>query len=172
MSGAAVAALQFASHRRLVVDDVGATTFCCYLSHDPLSTHNHPLKPHPTHTPPPTKQKMKELAVYLMLVLGGNATPSAAEVKAAAEAAGVVTDDGAVEQVLAAVAGKDLDAVVAEGRKKLVNIGGGGAAPAAAAAGAAAPAAGGAAAKKEEEKKEEEEEVGGAGGLFGDDDEW
>ncbi len=113
---------------------------------------------------------MKELALYLLLKLGGKAT-DAAGIKAAAEAAGIAVDDAAIEQVIAATADKNLDEIVEAGRKKLVNIGGGGggggAAPAAGAAGAAAP-------KAEEKKKEEEpeEEVGGAGGLFGDDEEW
>jgi large subunit ribosomal protein LP2 len=114
---------------------------------------------------------MKELALYLLLTLGGK-TADAAGIKGAADAAGIAVDDEAVSTLLAAVEGKDLNEIVEAGRKKLVNIGGGGAAPAA--AGAAAPA-GGAAEKKEEKKKEEEpeEEVGGAGGLFGgDDDDW
>jgi len=113
---------------------------------------------------------MKELALYLLLALGGKSTDAAA-IKAAGEAVGVTVDDEAISNLAAAVEGKDLDAVIAAGRKKLVNIGGGGGGAA-----AAAPAAGGAApaAVKEEKKKEEEpeEEVGGAGGLFGDDEDW
>jgi large subunit ribosomal protein LP2 len=61
-------------------------------------------------------------------------------------------------KVVSELAGKDLEALIAEGSSKLATMpagGGGGAAPAAAAAGgAAAPAA----AAKEEKKEEPEEE--------------
>jgi large subunit ribosomal protein LP2 len=48
---------------------------------------------------------MKELAAYLLAVLGGKAG-SAKDVKAILSAAGVEADSDAVDQVLAAVDGK------------------------------------------------------------------
>lgn len=50
--------------------------------------------------------KMKELAVYLLLVLGGNAAPSAADIKTAAESANITVDEEAITQLKAAVEGK------------------------------------------------------------------
>jgi len=115
---------------------------------------------------------MKELAAYLLALVGGKAG-SAEDIKSICAAASVTASDDEIAAVLAAVEGKDLAALIEEGKKKLVNVGGGGGggggggAPAAAAGGAAA--GGAKEEKKKEEKKEEEEEVdmGGAGGLFG-----
>merc|ERR1712063_123133 len=102
-----------------------------------------------------------------MLLVGGNAAPTADDIKKVLSAGGEA-DDEALTRLMAAVEGKTIDDIaqlVTEGSKKLVNIGGGG---------GAAPAAGGAAAavvEEEEEEEEEEEDVGGAGDLFGGDDE-
>lgn len=49
---------------------------------------------------------MKELALYLLLVQGGNASPSAADVKAAGDKVGISTEVEAIEAVIASVAGK------------------------------------------------------------------
>lgn len=74
---------------------------------------------------------------------------------------GVEADAEKLSKLLSEVAGKDLNELIAEGKKKLASL------PAAGAVVAAAPAAGGAAAaggapaaKKEEKKEESEEEVG------------
>jgi large subunit ribosomal protein LP2 len=115
---------------------------------------------------------MRHLAAYLLLVLGGNASPSAADIKSVLSAAGIEADDADIGRLLPAVEGKDLNALIEAGKKKIVSVGGGGAAPAAGGAAAGAGGAAPAAAKKEEKKEEEEEEVGGAGGLFGDDDDF
>jgi large subunit ribosomal protein LP2 len=79
---------------------------------------------------------------------------------------GVEADSAQLSKLLSEVAGKDISALIAEGRKKLASLPAAGVA-AAPAAGAAAPAAGAApAAKKEEKKKEEsEEEVGSEGSM-------
>ena len=96
---------------------------------------------------------MKELAAYLLLTLSG-ATPSADKIKETLKAVGIETTDEEISRLTTSLEGKDLDTIIAEGRKKLVNIGGGGGGGAApAAAGAAAPAAGGAAKPAKEEKK-------------------
>jgi ribosomal protein L12E/L44/L45/RPP1/RPP2 len=105
---------------------------------------------------------MKYIAAYLLAVLGGNDAPTAADVGAILKSADIEVDDAAVDAVLKAVDGKDLNTVLTDGTKKLVKIGGGG-------GGGAAPAAGAAAAAvvEEEEEEEEEESAGGAGGMFG-----
>merc|ERR1712137_1442133 len=100
------------------------------------------------------------IAAYLMLLVGGNAAPTADDIKKVLSAGGVEADDEALTRLMAAVEGKTIDDIA-----QLVTIGGGG---------GAAPAAGGAAAavvEEEEDEEEEEEDVGGAGDLFGGDDE-
>ncbi len=111
---------------------------------------------------------MKEVAAYLLCVMGGNASPSAADVKKVLEAGGAKVDDSALDTVIAQLGGKDLDALVKEGTTKLSSItvsggggGGGGAAPAGGKG--AAPAGGGkpaAAAKAPEPEPEPEEDMG------------
>jgi hypothetical protein len=48
----------------------------------------------------------KHVAAYLMLVLGGNASPAAADIKNVLDAAGIASDDSDIERLLAAVDGK------------------------------------------------------------------
>jgi len=110
---------------------------------------------------------MKFLAAYLLAVLGGNATPSEADITKILSSVGIDTDSARVSQLLGELKGKNLEELIAEGQKKLASVPSGGAAAPAAAA--SAPAAGGAPAAKKEEKKEEpkEEEDDDMGfGLF------
>jgi large subunit ribosomal protein LP2 len=116
---------------------------------------------------------MKYLAAYMMLVLAGNQTPSAADVTNVLKSVGVDADAERLNVLLEKLNGKNLEQLVAEGSAKLsavpsggARVGGGAAAGGAAAGGAAAPAA------KEEEPEEEEDEDLGGGGLFGDDDDY
>eukprot|EP01084_Bolivina_argentea_P310604 537512_1 len=112
---------------------------------------------------------MRHAAAYLMLVLGGNASPSAADVKKVLAAAGVEADDTQVDLLISNMEGKDLEQLLTDGLAKLVNVGGGGGGGGAGAAGGAAEAA----AEAEPEPESEEESAGGAGGLFDDDeDDW
>jgi large subunit ribosomal protein LP2 len=96
---------------------------------------------------------MRHLAAYLLLVAGGNASPSAADVKALLSAGGVEADDERLNQLISELKDKDLNEIVASGKQLLAPISSGGAAAAPAAGGAAAAPA--AAAPKEEKKKEE-----------------
>ncbi|EAQ89243.1 hypothetical protein CHGG_05862 [Chaetomium globosum CBS 148.51] len=100
---------------------------------------------------------MKHLAAYLLLGLGGNASPSAADIKAVLESVGIEADDERLEKLLSELEGKDINELIAEGSSKLASVpsggGGGGAAAAGAAAGGAAEEA-----PKEEAKEEEKEE--------------
>ena len=107
---------------------------------------------------------MKHVAAYALLVLGGNADPSEADVKKVCTEAGATADDAQITSLVAALKGKAFHELVTEGAK---SIG--------ASSGAAAPAAGAAAgaAKVEVKEEEPEEEVDmDMGGMFGGDDDY
>eukprot|EP00529_Nitzschia_sp_RCC80_P034503 CAMPEP_0113502160 /NCGR_PEP_ID=MMETSP0014_2-20120614/33384_1 /TAXON_ID=2857 /ORGANISM="Nitzschia sp." /LENGTH=104 /DNA_ID=CAMNT_0000396885 /DNA_START=43 /DNA_END=357 /DNA_ORIENTATION=- /assembly_acc=CAM_ASM_000159 len=97
---------------------------------------------------------MKEMAVYLMLVLGGNPTPSSDDVKKALSAVGLEADSAQLSKLISDLEGKELDEVIKSGTELLAKFGGGGAAEAEA---------------EEEEPEEEVQEAPAGGGLFGDD---
>ncbi|KAK3355712.1 60s acidic ribosomal protein-domain-containing protein [Neurospora tetraspora] len=99
---------------------------------------------------------MKHLAAYLLLTLGGNTAPSAADVKAVLESVGIEADSERLDKLISELEGKDLNELIAAGSAKLASVPSGGAG--APAAGGAAAAAGGAAEEKKEEKVEEKEE--------------
>jgi large subunit ribosomal protein LP2 len=100
---------------------------------------------------------VRYVAAYLLAVLGGNASPSNADLEKILSSVGVEVDATRITKVIGELKGKSIEELIAQGREKLSSMPSGGAAPA-----AAAPAAGGAApaaeAKKEEKKKEESEE--------------
>ncbi|KAF9956856.1 60S acidic ribosomal protein P2 [Modicella reniformis] len=96
---------------------------------------------------------MKHLAAYLLLALGGNASPSAKDITALLATVGIEAEAERIKTLLADLSGKNINELIAEGSSKLASVPSGGAAV------AAAPAAGGAAAvEKKEEKKEEPKE--------------
>ncbi|KZV78963.1 ribosomal protein 60S [Exidia glandulosa HHB12029] len=100
---------------------------------------------------------MRHLAAYLLLQIGGNASPSADDIKKVLGAVGIEADDDRLEKLISELDGKDVNALIAEGSSKLASVPSGGAVS----AGGAAPAAAGGAApaeEKKEEKKEEEKE--------------
>lgn len=74
-------------------------------------------------------------------------------------AVGIEAEASQVSKLLSELEGKNLEEVLAEGRKKLSSVPSGGGAVSAAPAGGAAPAAAAAAPKKEEKKEPTEEEV-------------
>jgi len=94
---------------------------------------------------------MRIIAAYMLAVLGGNANPDKAAITKILASVGANGDDERIEKLLKELNGKDLDALIAEGTKKIGSVpsGGGGGAPA-----AAAPAAGGGGAPKKEAPKE------------------
>ncbi|KAG9097134.1 60S acidic ribosomal protein P2 [Ceratobasidium sp. 370] len=102
---------------------------------------------------------MRYIAAYLLLQIGGNASPSADDIKKVVTAGGSDVDEDRLSKLLSELEGKDINALIAEGSSKLASVpsGGGvaasGGAPAAAAGGGAAPAE-----EKKEEKEEEKEE--------------
>ncbi len=109
---------------------------------------------------------MRHLAAYMLLVAGGNASPSAADVKTLLESASIDTNEERLTQLIAELNGKDLNELIALGKDKL-HVGGGVAAAAAPAAGAAAPAAAAPAAKEEKKKEEEVDALSGGLDMFG-----
>ncbi|WVZ07899.1 hypothetical protein V8G54_021245 [Vigna mungo] len=102
---------------------------------------------------------MKVIAAYLLAVLGGNAAPSADDLRLILGSVGADANDDNISNLLSEVKGKDIAELIAAGREKLASVpSGGGAAVAVTAAhggGASAPAA---AESKKEEKVEEKEE--------------
>ncbi|XP_073134120.1 large ribosomal subunit protein P2y-like [Henckelia pumila] len=104
---------------------------------------------------------MKVIAAYLLAVLGGNASPSAKDLKKILNSVGAECDDDRITLLLSEVEGKDITELIAAGREKLASVpaGGGGAVAVAVAAPAGGAAGAPAAAEtKKEEKVEEKEE--------------
>jgi large subunit ribosomal protein LP2 len=54
---------------------------------------------------------MKHLAAYLLLGLGGNSSPSAADIKALFDSVGIEADDERLEKLLSELEGKDINEV-------------------------------------------------------------
>ena len=109
---------------------------------------------------------MRYIAAYLLLQIGGNSSPSAADISKLLGTVGVEVDDSRVESLISELSGNDINEVrnpiartyrvltprqlIAEGTSKLGSVPSGGAAAApSGGAGGAAPAA------AAEEKKEE-----------------
>merc|ERR1719213_1382992 len=100
---------------------------------------------------------LKYVSAYLMAVLAGKDSPTAADIKKILGSVEAEFDEELANTLVSELKGKTIHEVVKEGKEKLKKFGGGGGgggAPVAAAAGGG----GGAAAKKEEKKVEEEEE--------------
>lgn len=107
---------------------------------------------------------MKYIAAYALLVLGGSAEPTVADVEKVLKEAGIKAETEHAERLVSALKGKAFHELVASGKAKMSSMGTVAAAPAAGAGAAAAQAA----APVEEKAKEEEADVD-MGGLFGDD---
>jgi large subunit ribosomal protein LP2 len=54
---------------------------------------------------------MKHLAAYLLLTLGGNASPSAADIKAVLESVGIEADSERLDKLLSELKDKDINEV-------------------------------------------------------------
>lgn len=90
---------------------------------------------------------MKHIAAYLLLVAGGNTSPSASDVSALLQTVDISADSAQLDKLISELEGKDINELIATGSEKLASVPSGGAAPAAA-AGGAAPAAAAEAARK------------------------
>ncbi|KAL0818029.1 hypothetical protein ABMA28_008570 [Loxostege sticticalis] len=99
---------------------------------------------------------MRYVAAYLLAVLGGKASPAAADVEKILSSVGIEADSEKLKKVISELNGKSIDDLIAQGREKLSSMPAGGAAPAAAAG--AAPAAAAEEKKEEKETKKEESE--------------
>ncbi|XP_063388523.1 large ribosomal subunit protein P2 isoform X2 [Cydia fagiglandana] len=99
---------------------------------------------------------MRYVAAYLLAELGGKANPAASDLEKILSSVGIEADAEKLKKVIAELAGKSIEELIAAGREKLSSMPSGAAAPAAAAA-AAAPAAAAAEKKEKETKKEESE---------------
>ncbi|KAG5897806.1 hypothetical protein JTB14_011807 [Gonioctena quinquepunctata] len=97
---------------------------------------------------------MRYVAAYLLAVLGGKASPAAADLEKILGSVGIEADGERLKKVISELGGKSIDELISQGREKLSSMPAGGAAPAGVAA-AAAPAA---AEEKKESKKEEKKE--------------
>ncbi|KII87439.1 hypothetical protein PLICRDRAFT_177187 [Plicaturopsis crispa FD-325 SS-3] len=113
---------------------------------------------------------MRYIAAYILLQIGGTASPSAADIKKVLGAVGIESDEERLSKLLSELEGKSIDELIAEGSSKLASVpsggggGGGGAAAASAGGAAAAPAAEEKKEEKEEEKEESDDDMGF--GLF------
>jgi large subunit ribosomal protein LP2 len=54
---------------------------------------------------------MRHIAAYLLLQIGGNASPSADDVKKVLSAVGIEADDDRLETLISELEGKDINAV-------------------------------------------------------------
>merc|ERR1712073_166571 len=102
-------------------------------------------------------------------VMGGNASPSAADLTEILGSVGVEVDSAQLDIVIKELSGKDVFEVMEAGRAKLADVPAGGGAPVA--SGGSAGAAGGAAEEKPKEKTPEPEsdtdsDMGMGLGLF------
>lgn len=57
------------------------------------------------------RPKMKHLAAYLLLKLGGNDSPSASDIKAVLSSVGIDADDDRLDKLISELKGKDLNEV-------------------------------------------------------------
>ncbi|XP_045454193.1 60S acidic ribosomal protein P2 [Melitaea cinxia] len=97
---------------------------------------------------------MRYVAAYLLAVLGGKASPAAADLEKILSSVGIEADSDKLKKVIDELDGKSVEDLIAQGREKLSSMPAGGAAPAAA---AAAPAAAAVEEKKEEKEAKKEE---------------
>lgn len=54
---------------------------------------------------------MRHIAAYLLLQIGGNASPSAGDVQKVLSAVGIEADDDRLEKLISELEGKDINAV-------------------------------------------------------------
>ena len=73
-----------------------------------------------------TVHRMKEMAGYLMLVLGGNASPTADDVSKALSSVGVEADSDNLNKLISELDGKDLGEILESGEALLAKFGSGG----------------------------------------------
>ncbi|KAJ1847645.1 60S acidic ribosomal protein P2 [Coemansia sp. RSA 2703] len=101
---------------------------------------------------------MRYIAAYLLLQLANpEATPSNEQITKVIEAAGIEVDADRLSKLQAALEGKNISELIAEGQSKLASVPSGGAAPAGGAAAASSGATEAAAAPVEEEEESDDD---------------
>ena len=76
---------------------------------------------------------MRYVAAYLLAVLGGKASPAAADLEKILSSVGIEADAEKLKKVIGELSGKNVEELMAQGRDKLASMpAGGAAAPAAA----------------------------------------
>mmetsp|Transcript_5533 Transcript_5533/g.4980 ORF Transcript_5533/g.4980 Transcript_5533/m.4980 type:complete len:120 (+) Transcript_5533:21-380(+) len=111
---------------------------------------------------------MKHLAAYILLVLGGNETPSADDVIKVITSVGGEADEEKLTTLITDLEGKDIHELLAKGEsdlKSVVGVSSGSAAPSGGAS--SAPAAAAPAAAPEKPKEEEVDALDGGMDMFG-----
>lgn len=78
---------------------------------------------------------VRYVAAYLLAVLGGNESPSKADLEKILSSVGVEVDAARVTKIIADLKGKSIEELIAQGREKLSSMPVGGGAAAAPAAG-------------------------------------
>ncbi|KAF7309717.1 Ribosomal protein 60S [Mycena indigotica] len=112
---------------------------------------------------------MRYIAAYLLLQIGGNASPSAADIKSLLATVNIDADEDRLNKLVSELKDKSIDELIAEGSGKLASVpsGGGGGVASSGGASGGAPAAAAAEEKKEEKEEEKEESDDDMGfGLF------
>jgi large subunit ribosomal protein LP2 len=65
---------------------------------------------------------MRHIAAYLLLQIGGNASPSAADVSKVLAAVGIDADESRLDTLISELKGKDINELIAEGSSKLASV--------------------------------------------------
>lgn len=68
--------------------------------------------------------KMKHLAAYLLLTIGGNASPSESDVKQVLESVGIEADDERLSTLISELKGKDIQEVCATHTRLAIDLSG------------------------------------------------
>ncbi|KAM3871726.1 large ribosomal subunit protein P2-like [Diretmus argenteus] len=101
---------------------------------------------------------MRYVAAYMLAALGGNANPSAHDVRDILDSVGIEAEHERLNKVISELNGKDIEEVLNAGMSKLVFVPAGGAVAVSATSGSAAGAPEGAAPAAEEKKEEKKAE--------------
>eukprot|EP01006_Ploeotia_vitrea_P031437 TRINITY_DN63763_c0_g3_i1.p1 TRINITY_DN63763_c0_g3~~TRINITY_DN63763_c0_g3_i1.p1 ORF type:complete len:113 (+),score=32.10 TRINITY_DN63763_c0_g3_i1:116-454(+) len=108
---------------------------------------------------------MKHLAAYLLLVAGGNESPTAADVKDLLGKSDIAVDDERLNQLINELSGKNLEEIIESGKSQLIPLMRGGGGGGQAATDNDAPVE----EKKEVVKEEEVDALEGGMSMFGGD---
>jgi hypothetical protein len=76
-----------------------------------VSAHRDLHHPNPSNTHAQKTAKMKHIAAYMLLTLGGNTSPSASDIKEVLSSVGVEADEERLTQLLSELEGKDINEV-------------------------------------------------------------